>query len=820
MKETKLKKWTFQWGEPSNFPMMRPETEEVLVPHDFVIGTDVTPDAPGGADNGFYQGKKGSYTIHKFYTSEDLGNVTRILYFDGVAGAMKLVVNGHVVGRHHYAYTPFYFDISKYLEEGDNRITVTANTTNDPNSRWYLGGGLYREVTLFEAGKVFVKPDGIFVRSEEIENNIAEQIVTVDIENKWEEMDADIVVSYRLRNSEDWIKAIEKKSIILMDGENHVDLEFDMANPSLWDIDTPNLYELKVQITDETGTVLDEAVTTFGIRTIEMNAKDGLLLNGKTVLLKGGCIHHDNGILGARALKESEYRKVRLHKENGFNALRFAHNPMSKHLLNACDEMGILVIDEAFDVWNMEKSDFDFSQYFEKEADDVLTDMVRRDRNHPCVFMWSVGNEIPEQGGLGKGYETSKHLVSLVRRLDNTRAVGGALCSFFRGLSDSDNQKYWASIFQDAEKLKKDGMVNLDCEFGRSVWDEYTAPFVEDWDAVGYNYLQYQYEPSHEKHPNRVMIATESKPREFISYWEDVKRLPYLIGDFEWTSMDYLGEAGIGDSYYVDEDQVEATRNLMHISRFPSRTAGSGDFDILGFKKPQLAFKRIVWGSDETLLLTHNPKNFGKVELLGRYSWGGDVRHSYTWNSTAGGRMTADVYSKADTVELFVNGRSLGKEKAGVENEYKASFEFTYEPGELLAVSYNKDGEKVSEDKLISAKKKEQIVAKVFAIDAEGRQKRVDRKECIGHPVYLDIQITDALGTRVTYAEDEIKVDVLSGGKLLALGTGRSATEENYTAGAITAFEGRAMAVVLLEESEEAVNISISSGDMECEISL
>lgn len=787
--------WEFQWGEPSNIPMMPVEKKTVNLPYDFMITKDVSKDAVGGAETGFYQGGKASYTKYITVNEEDKKEI-HILSFDGCYGTTKVVVNGHVACRHHYGYTPFQVRLDSYLQVGKNRITVTVDNTSEPNSRWYSGAGLYRGAELLTGGPVYVLPEGIYTYTESIGQS-AIQIVETSIKN---ETDAERKIAAEICLVE---KATEKtvaehtELLSISAGEERtIKQEFDIQDPILWNVDTPYLYEAKICIQD-TGKqeLYDSASASFGIRRIEVDAKQGFRLNGVPMKLKGGCIHHDNGILGAAAFKESEYRKVLLHKKAGFNALRFAHNPPSKELLNACDEIGMLVIDEAFDVWNMEKNYHDFSNFFEYEWEKELRAMILRDRNHPSIFMWSIGNELPEQGGLSEGYETSGKLAEYTRKWDKTRPVGGALCSFFRGLDDEDNAKYWKSVMEEREKLQQNGMVNLDCEFGKTVWDPYTAPFVEAWDIVGYNYLQYQYEPSHEKHPERVICCTESKPRELGTYWAEVERLPYVIGDFEWTSMDYIGEAGIGNSFYVKAEEVPQMRQRMFHAQYPARTAETGDFDICGFEKSQLGYRKCVWGSPETFLVSYDPSVFDQEELLGRYGWG-KCERSWSWQAEAGAPIKVEVYSRAPFVEIFVNGISIGKKAAGKDHDYRAVFVTTFEPGEILAVSYDEEGREISRDRQCTAGKPAGV-----AIREDETLKELKERGFLSIEDslrYYVVEVVDENGNLVPYAEEKLSAEDLKTQdikEILAFGTGRPTTEENYTRGEITTYRGRALLI-------------------------
>lgn len=788
--------WEFQHGEPSGIPMLPQKKDTVSLPHDFMIALDVSPKAPGGAETGFYSGGIGSYTKYLELSEAEL-HERHILYIGGCFGSTKVVVNGHVLARHHYGYTPFAVSLDSALKAGKNRVTVTAADSNEPNSRWYSGAGLYRKVYLLTAPAVHIAPDGIFVSTLAVENGTARLRVRVTVCND---------------GTEDWTGGVQARvenetgeTILSVPAGAFREAELTLTIPAarLWDLNDPQLYTLHVQAGDDADSVR------FGVRTITVDAQHGLRLNGRTIKLKGGCLHHDNGILGAAAHRDSEYRKIKLHKENGFNAIRFAHNPPSKEILDACDELGLLVIDEAFDVWNMEKDSYDFSQYFEAEWEAELGAFVRRDRNHPSVFLWSIGNEIPEQGGLSGGYETSRKLAAFVRSLDDTRPVGGALCSFFRGLDDEDNAKYWQSIMQNAAELQKNGMVNLDCPYGKAIWDERTAPFVEHWDVVGYNYLRYHYEPSHEKHPERVICCTESKPRELVEYWADVERLDYLIGDFEWTSMDYLGEAGIGNSFYVEPSEVAAKMQAMHRTAFPARTADCGDFDLCGFEKPQLAFRRIVWGSKETFIAVTDPRHHGKVELLGRYGWA-DCAHCWTWPVEAGSPVKVEIFSPGKTAELFCNGRSLGRQSV---EGFRAVFETVYEPGTLRAVSYDENGDEISADKISTYGKP----AKLRISSECGDTLPADGESLC----YAVVEITDEDGNLIPWAEVELTAEYTGEGTLLAFGSARPTTEENYTSGTITAYKGHALAVIRAAAAKGQSRLTVKSkrfGEAEIEL--
>lgn len=800
MKKTNLNlDWLFMNGEKSNIPMMPQQTKEVNLPHDFMVETDVTPDAPGKAESGFYKGSAGTYLKTITLTEEEMTD-TMLLHFEGCFGKTRVLINGNPVGSHAYGYTPFTIDIRKFLQIGDNEIQVIVHTDDEPNGRWYSGAGMYRGVNLLSAPAFHIAHDGIFVYTDHITNGDAfckaEITVVNDLAKATGDAEGFLKLTVSKKDTKEVVATRYQKIRLTAGTSQVVPQAFVIENAELWDTENPYLYEVKAQLSlTSTGNVHmsldnrqdlmaqtdyeDEITTRFGVRTITADAKNGLLLNGKSIKLKGGCIHHDNGILGAASFYDAEYRKVKLHKDNGYNALRLAHNPQSEQILDICDELGMIVFDEAFDVWNLPKNSFDFSHQFAEDGIKEIEAMVRRDRNHPSIFFWSIGNELTEQGGMAAGYEVSAMLAKTVRNMDSTRLVSGALCSFFKGLDNEDNAAFWQTFRK--EMPQGGSVINMDNSYGKKIWMEYTAPFVKDWDVVGYNYLNYHYETSHELFPDRVILCTESKPGQFEDYWSDVERLPYVIGDFLWTSMDYIGEAGIGKSIYCSEEEVPQMSQMLNYAGYPWRLAQAGDFDLCGNVRAQGRYHQIIWGANDTYIFAKDPKNNGKIALIGRYGWAEGGNH-WSWNCENGTAVSVDVYSRAEEVELLLNGKSLGKKPAGAECHFKAEFEVTYEAGTLTAISYQ-DGQEVSRDEVKTVG--EPVGLK---ITMEKNQIAADGESL----AYGIVEIVDTEGNWVPTAEDTLaKVSVEGAASLAGFGTGRGQTEENYTKGEFTSFEGR-----------------------------
>ena len=530
-------------------------------------------------------------------------------------------------------------------------------------------------------------------------------------------------------------------------------------------------------IADEEITI-DEASTLFGIRTITADAVRGLRINGKTVKLKGGCVHHDNGLLGAVSLYETEARKVRKLKEVGFNAIRTAHNPPSGALIEACDRLGMYVFDEAFDAWGIAKRAGDYSQFFATDREKDLTAFVRRDRNHPSVIIWSTGNEIPERGGLDNGYALATELAETIRRIDGTRPVSNGICSLWSGLDDALIKG------QSQEQNSADGLAD-------TKWERITEPFTNGLDIVGYNYMEDLYERDHELFPERVMLGSENFAVQIGFRWPLVEKLPYAIGDFTWTAWDYIGEAGIGKAVYVEEDDpaVKNPWSLMPApgSPYPWRCANDADFDITGHMLPQGVYRSVVWGNKGTYLFSMHPQTFGKTEVM--TLWGfPDVRSNWSYQGWEGKPVKLVVYSNADEVEVFVNGQSLGRKHVNRERPMPNAtcFETLYVPGKAEAVSYV-GGTEVSRDTLYTTGEATQIrlIPEKTIMKADGHD-----------VIYVGIELLDKDGRIVPDAEIRLHADHNGCGKLAAFGSANPVTEEVYTDGDAVSFCGRAMAII------------------------
>ena len=806
MKELSLnEKWTFRRGLLDSVGMLKSDPGvEVDLPHDGMIGTKVSPDAPAKYDSGYFNGDICNYTKYVLFPEEWKDDCVK-LQFDGAMMHTSVDVNGCKVGEHHYGYAPFTIDITDYVTFGEeNRITINLNTGTQPSSRWYTGSGLFRGLKLLHGPRVHIVPDGIYVYTKEIAGDIAFLQAEIDVDNRTIQNKIVEVTCSLVKEGESEAAAVSEQVIQVNPGKSETArMAVTLKNPALWSIDTPNLYRVRAVakvlgefrthfVADETVTE-DEQTALFGVRTITADAVRGLRINGKTEKLKGGCLHHDNGLLGAVSMYESEARKVLKLKEVGFNAIRTAHNPPSSALVEACDRLGMYIFDEAFDAWGMSKRVGDYSTYFASDWEKDLTAFVRRDRIHPSVIMWSTGNEIPERGGLNNGYTLSKKLADKIRSLDMSRPVSNGICSFWSGLDD--------------RMAKEDQSQNAKEDADLSLWERYTEPFTNGMDIVGYNYMEDLYEKDHEMFPDRVILGSENFPQEIGFRWPMVEALPYVIGDFTWTAWDYIGEAGIGKALYVDRDDPWADAKPWFImpgstSPYPWRLANDADFDITGRMMPQGAYRSVVWGSDRTFLFSLHPENFGKIEKLSMWGFPGVVS-DWNYEGFEGKGVQLLVFSNADEVELLCNGQTIDRKPVVKDGRFPncVRFDTVYTPGKAEAVSY-RGGKEISRASLVTSGRPAALV-----VTPERSITDADEAELI----YVNIDVTDAEGLTVSNASIGLKAEVSGDGHLLGFGTGNPVTDEDYTDGETVSFRGHALAIIRRSPVAGKITLTVSS---------
>jgi beta-galactosidase len=740
--------------------------QPVNLPHDLSITKPRSAGYPTAGGGGYAW--SGVVTYRKrFQVPEAWRGQSVQLEFEGVYMNAEVSINRQLVALHPYGYTSFLVDLSPYLKFGeDNELIVVANNSAQPNSRWYSGTGIYRHVWLRTAPNAHIQPWGVFVTTPVADRFASTVKVVTELADP-----ADGVV---LRSTIlDVSGAVVAQAATPAQGI--VEQSLTVKNAQLWSVDDPYLYTLVSEL-QIAGTVVDSERTPFGIRSFSISAANGLRLNGVALKLKGGCVHHDNGLLGAASYDRAEERKIELMKASGYNAIRCAHNPPAPAMLDACDRLGMLVIDETFDCWRTGKNPNDYHLYFEDWWQRDTESMVRRDRNHPSIILWSIGNEVPERTGASDGYAWARKQAEFIRALDPTRPVTSALPFLFE------------EMFTDPESITQsmaDGQSMFDPKHlmpgdpAKDRWGNLTEEFNQALDVVGYNYLFPRYESDGKRFPGRVMAGTETFPLQAYEFWKETERFSYVIGDFVWTSIDYLGESGIGK---VSFNEKEAPFGAA----YPYHLANCGDIDICGIKRPQSYFRDILWGvRTAPYLAVLDPQYFGKKARYNQWGWE-PVEESWTFPGQEGQPTRVDVYSAADEVEVRLNGVSAGRKPAGAVAQNKVSFEITYQPGTIEAINYTAG-----------------LESGRVSLQTAGQPARlglyVDRpvlRAAFGSLAYVTVEIQDEQGRRVACAETPLTLEVSGAGDLLAVGTANPTSEELYVGNQRKAWQGRLVAVV------------------------
>lgn len=779
------KGWSFYESDESmSFIFSKPEAVTVDLPHDFIIHKPRSADAPGGCGNGFFGQGEGVYK-KLLNIPDSWKNKTVILDIDGAYMNTEIAVNGELIGLHPYGYTPWLADISRGLRFGGKKNELKIITqSRQPGSRWYSGGGLYRSVGLWVGNKVYINPWDVFVTTQRADAKGAELCMEVTVTNhSGEHFEGRLICS--VCDGLDRTCASGELLVAVAAGEKLCKkIMLTLESPRLWSVKQPDLYSFKtVLINGGDQSVVDEAASTFGIRTITADAKNGFLLNGESIKLKGGCIHHDNGLLGACAYPKAEARKIQLLKAAGYNAVRISHHPPSRVMLEACDRLGMLLLDECFDVWRMGKTPLDYHLYFEDWWERDIEAMVKRDRNHPCVICYSIGNEIGERDGRGDGYAWAKRLNAKVKALDDTRPTLTAVCGVF-----DDDDDIGTNFEANALVDEKD------------IWGKRTEKFVEPVDIVGYNYLYQRYEKDHERWPKRVMIGTETHAYTTYDYWEQVKKHPYVLGDFIWAAVDYLGETGCGKVYWENDRE-----KFSFMAPYPWRTSWQSDLLMTGERRPQSYYRELMWEhSQKTYLFTTHPKHYGEKSFGTPWRWD-DVDFSWSFGDEWIGRPVAvEAYSPGDYVEFFLNGRSFGTSAV---SRLKASLDIPYEPGILEAVTY-KEGRVLSRAVLETAGEASKllIVPEEDFLTADGMDL-----------AYIHIYAADEKERRVLGDEREIRVSVQGPAKVLAVGSGSPCTKDLIGTQACHMYRGAAL-VILKAAEPGTITVTASTPDGTCGI--
>ncbi|WP_298943170.1 glycoside hydrolase family 2 TIM barrel-domain containing protein [uncultured Microbacterium sp.] len=753
-----------------------PAPAAVAVPHDALRDLPRSPDNDGGVHSGYIPGGVFEYA-RDLEVPAEWAEKTVLLEFEGVYRDAVVYINGAFAAHEPNGYAAFTVAADAFLRFGEtNTITVEARAHRD--SRWYTGAGIYRPVHLVVGDPVHLALEGTTVVANDIDPERAIVEIATRVENTTRHTRT-VRLAWQIVAPDGTVVAEADSPVtVLPGGEATARVRLPVAEPALWGPDSPVRYEARMTLRDGDA-VIDEDAAAFGIRRLQLDGVHGLRVNGQTVDLRGACVHHDNGPLGAITHPDAEDRKVRLLKEGGFNAIRSAHNPASRALLEACDRHGVLVMDELSDVWTRAKTVFDASVGFDKKWENDVAALVLKDRNHPSVVLYSIGNEILELG-TPHGATWSRRIAEEFRRLDPTRFITNGINGILA------NMDKMAEVLGDlAEADPNTMMAGMGEQMAASNASELVTRSTEEsaavLDVVGFNYADSRYELDGELFPNRIIVGSETFPDRIADLWRDVQRFPYVIGDFTWTGFDYIGEAGIGRVEYTD---VEGYRSTGTAGPFPYLLAQCGDIDITGYRTPASLYREIAFGlSAGPAFAVHRPEHHGRPVEKTPWSWD-DAVASWSWGAEPGSPVTVDVYAAADEVELLLDGRSLGVATVGAPRPLIARFETEYQPGELVAIA-RRGGAEVGRSALRTAGE--------VALRAVAEASTVDAAAGLA---YLPITLTDAAGIAVCDRDVEVTVAVSGPGELAGLGSGRARTLESFAGPTRRTHDGRLLAIV------------------------
>ena len=799
--------WTVRPGVPNPFGVIfgsEPAAVPVTLPQDAMILEQRRPDAPSGNQTGYYPVK--SYTYEKrFFTPAEWKEKQNTLEFEGVMAQAMVYLNGELVTTNHYGYSQFCANLNPRLRYGEENVLQVIARSAENNSRWYPGAGIYRDVWLHQGALVHVQPEGVRLTTAELEDGYALVLADIAIENSGLE-----AKKLRLRltftapdgretSAENLVSVLQTETV-----QSHLRLVVD--DPELWSPEHPALYAWQAELLDG-ETLLDGSEGCFGIRKLSLDARHGLRINGVETKLRGACIHHDNGLIGATTLPDAEAFRMRQLKAAGFNAIRSAHHPAGKALLDACDRLGILVMDELTDIWEMPKNSADYSLDFVSEWRLSIERLVAKDYNHPCVVLYSLGNEIPEVGRRSGG-RRCREMANFLRALDGTRYVTGAINGF---LAMSDRvEEMKAAMAQteaapsgQAESSGSEALNAAMAKMERQKMDAFStsrglSEVMEEvaceLDVVGYNYLTARHEYEHTAHPERIVVGSETYPTEIARLWEIAARNPHVLGDFTWTGYDYLGEAGIACYHYAPQRREQGW--------YPDRLAYCGDINLNAYRRPVSYLREIAYGlRREPMIAVERLDRFGQPDNTNDWKYF-DAIDSWTWPGFTGKASMAHVLSASEEVELFLNGVSLGRKAT---QEHEAAFALTYEPGELLAIGYThgkEDGR--------------------FALHTAGTAVKLgvstdkDRLSADGRgAAFVTIDLLDEKGQPSRFEQRKITVTVEGAGVLAGFGSAHPQCEGSYQDSTWESFDGRVMAVVRSTEEAGEIRVRVEADGCE-----
>ncbi len=768
--------WLFLRGAAEGLedPALRDAAwRKVDLPHDWSIEDSPGGQAPrqlgpfnrdskGSNATGFTEGGEGWYRKH--FRVDGFPAASRIeIAFDGAYLETDVWLNGHHLGSTVNGYTPFAYDLTPYLDRaGDNVLAVHVRNLGR-NSRWYSGSGLYRQVTLdVLPAQSRIARWGVGAWTSALEGGAARIEVGTRLETPVEGVE----LVTRLLDAQGATVA----QAVSPAATAEVQQQLAVRAPRLWSPDKPYLYQLET-IVRRGEEILDHMVQDFGIRIVTFDPDRGMSINGQPTKLWGGCIHHDNGLLGACAYRDADERRIRLLKERGFNAIRSAHNPSSRSLREACDRQGMLLIEEAFDAWHEHKEPQDFSLHFKEHWEEVIRAMVLPARNSPSVILWSIGNEIPYRA-TDEGVEWEWKLANAVKRLDPTRPVTAGLNGVLGGEMIAPEQ---------TARPGRGGKV-----------DNASTIFL---DVPGYNYRDEDIEPEHAVHPERVVYASETFPRDMVFYKRLADRAPYFLGEFVWTAMDYFGEAGIGANA-----QLKKGAPPFFIPGWPWVNSWCGDIDLIGKQKASSLARDVVWGISPVEMAVQRPVADGKFEYVSNWGWSDELQ-SWTWPEAEGRPINVRVYTGADAVELRLNGKRVDRKTVTADDKMRAEFSLPYEKGVLEAFAY-------ANGKLVGKRRLETVgPAAALRLFPEQRGGQTGRQAL----AYIQVEIVDAQGRVLPDDMRPVQLSIDGPADLVAFGSAAPFAMGSLQSRNAQSYRGRLLAILRGQEKGGTVRVAVQS---------
>jgi len=732
------------------------------LPHDWSIEGKILPKNPTKGAGGYFPAGIGWYR-KTFQTPVEWKGKSISVYFEGVYMNSEVFINGKSLGIRPYGYSSFMYDLTPYLEFGkENVIAVRVDNSKHLNSRWYSGSGIYRHVWMQVTNLVHVAHWGVAVTTPEVSTKKAAVLMKTIVKNETA-ISQSITVKTTLWNKNRKVAGTKSVKIKLAaNSQKDITQAISVANPMLWSPESPNLYQAQIQLISN-NKIIDDSKTTFGIRSLKFTAENGFQLNGKTMKINGGCVHHENGCLGSAAFDRAEERKIELLKAGGFNAVRTSHNPPSEAFLDACDRLGLLVMDESFDCWKVGKNPNDYSVYFNQWWERDLKAMVLRDRNHPSIFMWSIGNEIPERKE-PQAIETAKMLIDAIKVMDITRPITSAVVS-------------WGEDWK--------------------IFD----PLFAEHGVAGYNYHLSSAPDDHQRVSSRMIVQTESYPKDAYTNWKLVHDNTYVLGDFVWTAIDYLGESGIGRYYYSGEVPGEHWENDF----FPNHGAYCGDIDLIGWRKPISHYRSMLYTDNEKLYMAVREPEPYPLEIKTTWWSVYPTWESWTWPGFEGRNIQVEVYSKYPKVRLYLNDKLVGEQATTAEQQFKATFTLPYVAGVLKAVGME------------NGKEVESTILKT-AGEAAAIKLTVDRKEMTANGqdlIFVTVELTDKNGVQQPNANNRLTFEVEGEGTIVGVGNADVRDTDPYVGNSRKAWKGRAQVVLKSTHKAGDIKLTVSSAGVE-----